>query len=100
MDERVARSWRRSLAAGLLPAGRLLDTEHINGAELSRTMASNHDLLAHSRPVMEVLFEQGRHTQGMVCLADKRGTLMQTLGHADFLNRADRVALSCGASWQ
>ncbi len=100
VDERVARSWRRSLAAGLLPAGRLLDTEHINGAELSRTMASNHDLLAHSRPVMEVLFEQVRHTQGMVILADKRGTLMHTLGHADFLNRADRVALSCGASWQ
>ncbi len=99
LDDRVARSWRRSLAAGLLPAGRLLETEHASAGELSRTMACNHDLLAHSRPVMEVLFEQVRHTQGMVILADKRGTLMFTLGHADFLSRADRVALSCGASW-
>ncbi|MDR3370657.1 sigma-54-dependent Fis family transcriptional regulator [Rhodoferax sp.] len=99
LDERVARSWRRSLAAGLLPAGRLLDCEHATGAELTRTLASNHDLLAHSQPVMEHLFEQVRHTQGMVILADKRGTLLHTLGHADFLNRADRVALSCGANW-
>ena len=68
--------------------------------DVYKRQASNHDLLAHSRPVMEVLFEQVRHTQGMVILADKRGTLMHTLGHADFLNRADRVALSCGASWQ
>jgi transcriptional regulator of acetoin/glycerol metabolism len=99
LDERVARSWRRSLAAGLLPAGRLLDSEHSSGAELVRTMASNHELLAHSRPVMEHLFEQVRHTQGMVILADKRGTLVHTLGHADFLSRAERVALSCGANW-
>ena len=99
LDERVARSWRRSLAAGLLPAGRLPETEHSSGAELTRTIASNHELLAHARPVMEHLFEQVRHTQGMVILADKRGTLVHTLGHADFLSRADRVALSCGANW-
>ena len=99
LDERVARSWRRSLAAGLLPAGRLQALEHSSGADLTRTMATNHELLAHSRPVMEHLFEQVRHTQGMVILADKRGTLVHTLGHADFLSRADRVALSAGANW-
>ncbi|MFZ4625755.1 MAG: sigma-54-dependent Fis family transcriptional regulator [Rhodoferax sp.] len=99
LDERVARSWRRSLAAGLLPAGRVLEPEHSSSADLSRTLACNHELLAHSRPVMEYLFEQVRHTQGMVILADQRGTLLHTLGHADFLSRADRVALSGGANW-
>lgn len=99
LDERVARSWRRSLAAGLLPAGRFPEFEHSSGADLTRTMASNHELLAHARPVMEHLFEQVRHSQGMVILADQRGTLVHTLGHADFLSRADRVALSCGANW-
>lgn len=99
LDERVARSWRRSLAAGLLPAGRVPESEHSSGAELLHTMASNHELLAHSRPVMAHLFEQVRHTQGMVILADQRGTLVHTLGHADFLSRAERVALSCGANW-
>ena len=100
VNERIARSWRRSLAAGLLPAGRLQDTEHASGAGLCQTLAINHELLAHSRPVMEFLFEQVRSSQGMVILADQRGTLMHTLGHADFLGKADRVALSCGASWQ
>lgn len=99
LDERVARSWRRSLAAGLLPVGPMRECEHASGAELSRTLAGNHELLAHSRPVMEHLFEQVRHTQGMVILADRRGTLVHTLGHSDFLSRADQVALSCGANW-
>ena len=100
LDERVARSWRRSLAAGLMPTGRFHETEHASGADLRQTMASNHDLLAHSRPVMEFLFEQVRHSQGMVILADQHGTLIDTLGHAEFLGKADQVSLSCGASWQ
>ncbi len=99
VDEWVARSWRRSLAAGLLPAGRQTDIEHASDSGLRHTRACNHDLLAHSQPVMEYLFEQVHQSQGMVVLADNRGTLMHTLGHADFLGKADRVALSCGASW-
>jgi transcriptional regulator of acetoin/glycerol metabolism len=99
LDERVARSWRRSLAAGLMPAGRARDTEHASGGGLRDTRAFNHELLAHSQPVMEYLFEQVRHSQGMVILADQRGTLMHTLGHPDFLSKAERVALASGASW-
>ncbi len=100
IDARVAQSWRRSLAAGLLPTGPLRDTAHAGAAELSRLMASQHELLVHSRPVMEVLFEQVQGSQSMVILADARGTLMHTLGRTDFLQRAQQVALSCGASWQ
>jgi transcriptional regulator of acetoin/glycerol metabolism len=48
---------------------------------------------------MGVLFEQVQSSQSMVILADARGTLMHTLGRADFLQRAQQVALSCGASW-
>jgi transcriptional regulator of acetoin/glycerol metabolism len=99
IDERVARSWRRSLAAGLLPDARLTDTEHANAAELGRIMTSGHDLLVHSRPVMDVLFEQVQSSQSMVILADAYGTLMHTKGRVDFLQRAQQIALSCGASW-
>ncbi len=99
LDERLARSWSRSLAAGLLPDGRLHATEHSSGAELGHALVRNHELLAHSRPVMEYLFEQVRHGQNVVVLADDRGTLMHTLGDAIFLDKAQRVALSCGASW-
>ena len=100
IDERIARSWRRSLAAGLLPTGRLADGEHASGNNLRQALACNHDLLAHSRPVMEYLYEQVRHSHSMVILADRRATLMHTLGDVDFLTKAERVALSAGSSWQ
>lgn len=99
VDDRLDRSWRRSLAAGLQPTGRLGNADHSSSGQLRQTLAGNHDLLAHSRPVMEYLFEQVRDSQSVVVLADKRGTLMHTLGDAHFLGRAERVALSCGASW-
>jgi transcriptional regulator of acetoin/glycerol metabolism len=99
LDGRVARSWSRSLAAGLLPEGRLQNTDHSSGIDLRQTLMRNHELLAHSRPVMEYLFEQVRHNQNVVVLADNRGTLMHTLGDAMFLDKAQRVALACGASW-
>ncbi len=99
VSERLALSWRRSMAAGLTPTGRLGPVEHSTAGVLRHTLAHNHALLAHSRPVMEYLFDQVRHSQSVVVLADQRGTLMHTLGDGYFLNKAERVALSCGASW-
>ena len=99
-DDRIARSWRRSLDAGLLPAGRLPDpAADVCGDDLRQMLERNHELLAHSRPVMEHLFEQVRHTRSMVILADNRGTLIQTLGDSDFCGKAERAALISGASW-
>ena len=48
---------------------------------------------------MEYLYDQVRHIQSVVILADNKGTLMHTLGDAYFLNKAERVALATGASW-
>ena len=73
VDERLARSWRRSMAAGLLPEGSLTPVDHASGAVLRQTLAGNHELLAHSRPVMEYLFDQVRHSSSVVVLADKIG---------------------------
>ncbi|MBI5891374.1 MAG: sigma-54-dependent Fis family transcriptional regulator [Nitrosomonadales bacterium] len=99
LDERIARSWQRSILAGLLPTGRLANNEHSSGSNLRHALAYNHDLLAHSLPVMEYLYEQVRNSHSMVILADKRATLMHTLGDIDFLSKAERVALSTGSSW-
>ena len=99
IDQRLARSWQRSLAAGLSPTGRLFNPDPLSGPDLQRALVRNHDLVAHSRPVMEYLFEQVRQSHNMVILADDRGVLMHTLGDADFLGKAERVALTSGASW-
>jgi len=100
VSERLSNSWARSIAAGLLPVGRPPQGEHASGGELRQCLARNHALLAHSRPVMEYLFEQVRHVQSVVILADQHGTLMHTLGDAYFLSKAERVALATGASWR
>jgi len=99
VNERITRSWQRSVLAGLLPTGRLANSEHASGSNLRHALAFNHDLLAHSIPVMEYLYEQVRNSHSMVILADKQATLMHTMGDIDFLNKAERVALSTGSSW-
>nr|WP_255593476.1 sigma-54-dependent Fis family transcriptional regulator [Acidovorax sp. sic0104] len=99
VDDRVARSWSRSLAAGLVPTGRPQGIDHPSSGTLRQVLASNPELLAHSRPVMEYLFEQVRHSQSVVVLADRRGMLMHTLGDPAFVGKAERVALTSGASW-
>jgi transcriptional regulator of acetoin/glycerol metabolism len=48
---------------------------------------------------MEYVYEQVRNSHSMVILADKRATLMHTMGDIDFLSKAERVALSTGSSW-
>ena len=99
VDERLARSWSRSMAAGLVPTGRPQAIDHPSSGTLRQVLASNPELLAHSRPVMEYLFEQVRHSQSVVVLADRRGMLMHTLGDPYFVDKAERVALTSGASW-
>jgi transcriptional regulator of acetoin/glycerol metabolism len=96
VDERVARSWQRSLAAGLLPDGPPTQGDHADSG-LGELLERNHELLAHSRPLMDYLFAQLR--ESMVILADGHGTLLHTLGDAGFLGKAERVALTAGASW-
>ena len=83
IDNRIARSWQRSVLAGLLPTGRLANNENSNGSNLRHALAFNHDLLAHSLPVMEYLYEQVKNSHSMVILADNRATLLQ--GHAAYV---------------
>jgi transcriptional regulator of acetoin/glycerol metabolism len=95
----LARSWRRSVEAGLAPEGRLPDACRLDANELARVTERQRDLIAHARPVMEYLHAQTRDSGSMVILADDKGVLLQALGDPDFLTRAERVALAPGASW-
>jgi transcriptional regulator of acetoin/glycerol metabolism len=95
----VERSWRRCLAAGLMPIGRLPETPQLSGGEIRRAAERQQELIAHSRPVMEYLHTQTRDSGSMVILGDENGVLLQALGDADFLTRAERVALMPGAAW-
>jgi len=99
VHERLTRSWSRSMAAGLVPTGRVLAPEPASSGSLRQALSASHALLAHSRPIMEYVFDQVRHSQSVVVLADPRGMLVHTLGDPLFADKAARVALACGASW-
>jgi len=99
IDRRIAASWQRSMSAGLSLVGKVACDDNLSASNLRRAREMNHALISHSEPVIEFLFEQVKHSHSMVILADAQGVLMHTLGDLDFLNKADRVALKCGASW-
>ena len=99
LDERLARSWSRSLDFGLQASGRTPGAPHASTAQLARALEQQRELVAHARPVMEFVFEQTRDSDCMVVLADSGGMLLHTLGDAEFLDRASRVALRPGATW-
>jgi sigma-54 dependent transcriptional regulator, acetoin dehydrogenase operon transcriptional activator AcoR len=95
----LARSWQRSLQAGLQPAGRMPGAPHASGAQLARALEQQRELVAHARPVMEFLAEQTEGTDSMVILAGADGVVLQALGDLHFVSRAERVALRPGATW-
>ncbi len=99
IDPAVQRSWQRSARFGLEPSGRMPGAPHASAPQLARALEHQRELVAHARPVMEYLFDQTRDTDSMVILADAQGMLLQALGDATFVDRAQRVALRPGASW-
>jgi transcriptional regulator of acetoin/glycerol metabolism len=99
IDDALGRSWQRSRAFGLAPAGRLPGAPHASAPQLARALEQQHELVAHARPVMEYLCQQACDADGLVILADAGGMLLQALGDASFADRAQRVALRPGACW-
>ena len=68
-------------------------------AELSSLLEGNRLLYNHALPVMETLYQQIVNTHHMVLLTDAQGVIVHALGDADFLEKANRVALTPGVTW-
>ena len=95
----IIRSWERCQRFGLNQSGYLPGIESLDRLALKTEQERNRYLLLQGRPIMEHVFEQIRDSGSMVVLADANGLLLETVGDADFVDRADRIALSAGASW-
>lgn len=99
VDPLIHRSWERCLRFGLVTAGHAQCSDALDRIALRTEQERNRFLLTHGRPIMEHVFEQIRESGSMVILADANGLLLETVGDADFVDRADRVSLTAGASW-
>lgn len=91
-------SRRRSASYGLSETARP-DFSPLGRSDLSVLVEQNRMLHAHALPVMETLYEQIVNTHNMVVLTDANGMIVDALGDADFLEKANRVALQPGVNW-
>jgi transcriptional regulator of acetoin/glycerol metabolism len=99
LNDRLARSWQRSLHAGLPPFGGRELAEPAGGLSLSQSLEQNAQMLSFARPVMDFMYGQIRGGDCMVVLADVDSMLLHTVGDHGFLTKAQRVELRTGASW-
>jgi transcriptional regulator of acetoin/glycerol metabolism len=95
----ILRSWERCQHFGLTETSEVLNADSLDRSALRTEQNRHRQLLNHGRPIMEHVFEQIRESGSMVILADANGLLLDTVGDPDFVDRADRVALTAGASW-
>jgi transcriptional regulator of acetoin/glycerol metabolism len=94
----IATSHRRSAGYGLCPGARP-DFDPLARNELSFLLEQNSLLHTHAVPAMETLYQQIINTHNMVLLTDAQGVILHTLGDADFIEKANRVALAPGVGW-
>jgi len=94
----IAHSHERCAALGL---SRIERPDHalIGMSDLAVARDRNFRLYAHAAPVMEMLHEQITNTDSMVVLTDATGTILHSIGDAEFLGKASKVALQPGANW-
>jgi len=94
----IEESHRRSSSYGLSENIKP-EFDPLSRTELSLLIEKNQRLHTHAVPVMETLYEQIFNTHNMVLLTDANGLIMHSLGDDDFLEKANRVALSPGVAW-
>ncbi len=94
----IQNSHQRSAAYGLAPNAKP-DFSPVCRTELSQAVEQNRVLHTYALPVMETLYEQIVNTHNMVILTDATGLIVHSIGDADFLEKANRVALQPGAAW-
>ncbi|HEY6897147.1 MAG TPA: sigma-54-dependent Fis family transcriptional regulator [Rhodocyclaceae bacterium] len=75
------------------------DAALMRSNDLKDARDGSHGLIAHAGAVMEYLYEQIRQSGSLVLLSDANGLLLHSLGDPEFLDRADRVLLRPGATW-
>ncbi len=94
----IENAHERSAGYGI-PKSAEPDFGPLGKADLALLLEQNRMLHSHAAPVMETLYEQIINTHNMVILTDVNGLIIHTQGDADFLEKADRVALSPGVIW-
>ncbi|WP_288022988.1 sigma-54-dependent Fis family transcriptional regulator [Thauera sp.] len=98
VPEQIVDSWVRCRDLGLDRASSEA-RDHADRLRLAEARDRSARLVEHASGVMEHVFEQIRASGSLVILSDARGTIVHSLGDAEFVDKASRVALQPGACW-
>jgi transcriptional regulator of acetoin/glycerol metabolism len=99
LSDVITRSWQRCVAKGMQPGRAPGDLRQMTPRELAGARAAGSQLILHSQPVMEHLYEQIAGTSSVVVLADATGRLLHTIGDPDFEERTNVRSLRSGGIW-
>ena len=94
----ILRSWQRCAALGLQMDERPR-IEPIDGGRLRERHDRADRLRSAARAEIRVLHEEAAASGAIVILTDADGFVLDMLGHADFAEKAARVALRPGVLW-
>jgi transcriptional regulator of acetoin/glycerol metabolism len=100
LERVLLRSWERCRMAGLEVNIGSRNCELIEAEKLKLAHEQYGTLIAHSRSIMAHVYEQIRHSGSLVLLANAEGLVLHSIGDADFIDRAEQVALQPGAHWE
>ncbi|MFG1296870.1 sigma-54-dependent Fis family transcriptional regulator [Xanthobacter variabilis] len=96
--EPILRSWTRCAARGLPPGGRVAP-EPVTAGELRQHRDRAETLRRRCRPELEALHADAAVTGSIVILTDPSGLVLDTIGSAEFADRAAQVSLLPGVNW-
>lgn len=99
IGDALAASWQRSIAAGLDPASTVAEFPRASAVQLAEARERQRELIDHAMPTLAYLHSQTRDTGSVIVLSDAQGLLLQNCGDPEFIDRAARVNLAPGASW-
>jgi transcriptional regulator of acetoin/glycerol metabolism len=98
VSDTILQSWQRCRASGLA-AERRIDIDPVERAALDALRQQYDDLRRLCRPEVEALYGDAKVTGSVVILTAPTGLILDAIGNADFLDKAARVALRPGVSW-
>lgn len=95
----IYRSWLRSKSFQI-DHKRIINNELLPASRFRERCQAQEDLIRAGKLVLPYLFSLLRGLNYMVLLADSDGYILEALGDPPFMNKAQLVYLSPGASWR
>ncbi|MDR2012817.1 MAG: sigma-54-dependent Fis family transcriptional regulator [Rhodanobacter sp.] len=98
VSETILRSWQRCVGLGLSADTRPA-VEPLTAQALREVCQQHEELRRICLPGVRALYTDAHATGSIVILAAPDGMILESLGSADFLGKAARVALRSGVPW-